>query len=81
MNDLLFWNMQKSVLHQKYETRRQYPEIMRGSRKDKISAYVITLQVIKNIETQRSYKMSVNLDNLKVLKTFIKRFQNYLFIW
>ena len=35
---------------------------MRGSRKD---------EVIKNIETQRSYKMTVNLDNLKFLKTFL----------
>ena len=45
------------------------------------SPYVIPLQVIKNIETQRSCKMTVKLDNLKFLKTFIMRFQNYLFIW
>ena len=66
---------------------------MRGSRKDEIfdkviivnflycSPCVITLQVIKNIETQRSCKMTVNLDNLKFLEIFIMRFQNYLFIW
>ena len=26
-------------------------------------------------------KMTVSLDNLNFLKTFIARFQNYLFIW
>ena len=38
------------------------------------------LQVINNIEAEGSYKMMVILDNLKFLKIFIERFQNYLLI-
>ena len=40
----------------------------RNFRQSKIancSPYFITLQVINNIEAEESYKMTVNLDNLK----------------
>ena len=41
---------------------------------------LLPYKLSKKIETQTPYKTTVNLDNLKFLKTFIKRFQNYLFI-
>ena len=40
------------------------------------STYFTPLQVIENLETERTYKTTVNLENLK-LKKSIERFQNY----
>ena len=39
------------------------------------SPYFIPLQVINNLETQRSYKTTVNFENLKFSKKYIERFQ------
>ena len=40
--------------------------------------YFTALQAITdNLETQRSYKTTVNLENLKFKKRTVERFQNY----
>ena len=39
--------------------------------------YFTALQDINNLETQRSYETTVNLENLKLKKKTVERFQNY----
>ena len=39
------------------------------------SPYLIPLQAINNLETERSYKTTVNFENLKFSKKYVERFQ------
>ena len=45
------------------------------------SPYFIALQYINNLETKRSYKRKIGLNNLIILKKSIEQLKNYSLIW